>query len=228
MTTHSPVPAWHRRSTVQAIGLAVWMLAAALPTQAQQLYKITGPDGRVTFSDQPPPAAPATVAGKTGAAAPTAAPSLPFELQQLANKYPVTLYTAPSCGPCDTGRKLLLQRGIPHTEKTVVTNDDLTAFARLSQDGGLPLLTIGGQQIKGYAETEWSGYLDAAGYPKQSALPASYRQPAAAPLVPLKIAPLTAGSAGNAPSGSAVEAVPATPRQRPAPMPNNNPAGIKF
>jgi hypothetical protein len=46
----------------------------------------------------------------------------------------------------------------------------------------LPVLTIGSQQLKGYQSNDWQGYLDAAGYPKTSALPASYRNPASTPL----------------------------------------------
>lgn len=229
MTPLTFVPPWHQRPAVREVGLACWLAITALSAHAQQVFKITGPDGTVTFSDRPPPAAPATVAGSLGNTRASTAPALPFELQQVANKYPVTLYTTNSCGPCDAGRRLLVQRGVPHAEKTVVTNDDLAAFARLTKDGGLPLLTIGGQQIKGYAEAEWSGYLDAAGYPKQSTLPTSYRQAAATPLVPLKIAPAATGSSADAASG---ELPAVTPRKRPVPTtpaPNsNNPAGIKF
>lgn len=227
MTSQSTVPASCHSATARHLVLSLWLAGIALSAQGQQVFKITGSDGKVTFSDKPPPNAPATVAGSVGNTGASAAPALPFELQQVVSKYPVTLYTTTNCGPCESGRRLLLQRGVPHAEKTVVTNDDLAAFSRISKEGGLPLLTIGGQQIKGFADTEWSAYLDAAGYPKQSALPATYRPAAPAPLSPLKIAPASAAAA----TGAAEEPAPA-PRKRPTPPPstdrNTNPAGIRF
>ncbi|MFP5486644.1 MAG: NrdH-redoxin, partial [Gammaproteobacteria bacterium] len=87
-------------------------------------------------------------------------------------------------------------------------------------DGSLPLLTIGAQQIKGYSDAEWTQSLDAAGYPKQSLLPSSYRRPAPAPLVAVKPAPA-------APAATVDKAPPAPPPIPVAP-PVTNPAGIRF
>jgi len=107
--------------------VAAWGWSA----QAQPVYRVVGPDGKVTFSDKPPAdAKPAATVG--GTSRPTDnKPALPYELQQLAGKYPVTLYSTNGCGPCDSGRALLTKRGIPFVEKTVNTNEDMAAFARL-------------------------------------------------------------------------------------------------
>jgi hypothetical protein len=84
----------------------------------------------------------------------------------------------------------------------------------------LPSATIGGQQLKGYSDSEWSQYLDAAGYPKSSTLPAGYRNPAATPLVAKTIAPAPApAAAAPAPAPVVAPDTAATPA---------NPAGIKF
>jgi glutaredoxin len=107
-------------------------------------------------------------------------------LRQVTSKYPVTLYSAPECGPCATGRSLLTGRGIPFAERTVTTNDDIAALQRLAGESSLPFLTIGGQRIKGYSDQEWTQYLDAAGYPKTSMLPAGYKPTPASPLVSLQ------------------------------------------
>ncbi len=208
-------------------------LLAALPAVAQGVYRIVGPDGRVTFSDQPPPAAnarpaPGAGSGSTAPAAPAAAgAALPFELRQTASRYPVVLYTGENCAPCNTGRNLLNSRGIPYSEKTVNTSDDAEALRRLNGDATLPLLTIGGQKLRGYLETEWTQYLDAAGYPKQSALPPGYRRPAPAPLVAIKPVPGTPEAARGAPAGNAPAAAPA-PAETPVQPPADNPAGIRF
>lgn len=193
----------------------------ALPALAQGVYRIVGPDGRVTFSDQPPAEAPARPAGGAGSASAAAGGSqLPFELRQVATRYPVTLYTSTECAPCNSGRNLLNARGIPYTEKTISTSQDSEAFKRLNSDGSLPLLTIGSQQLKGYSDGEWSRYLDAAGYPKQSQLPAAYRRPAATALVTVNPAPAVAARP-SAPAQPAPAAIPVAP-------PVTNPAGIRF
>lgn len=209
----------------QSIGCALLACVLSPALQAQGVYRIVGPDGKVSFSDQPPPDAKnaTRVAGSGGATGETR-PNLPFELQQLVAKYPVTLYSAPNCAPCNSGRSVLVARGIPFTEKTVETNDDLTAFARINPDNALPLLMVGSQPVKGFSGTEWGRYLDAAGYPKTSALPPGYRQPAPQPLVPVKVAPVSPADAGATPPA-------APPARKPPPATTanpNNPAGIKF
>ena len=193
--------------------------------QAQQVYRIIGPDGKVTFSDQPPPAAStAKVSAANGRpAAGVAVASLPFELKQVASKYPVTLYSGDNCVPCGAGRSLLTSRGIPFTEKTVTTAEDVQALQRLSGDSSLPFMTIGSQQLKGFSDAEWTQFLNAAGYPTSSVLPTSYHAPAPTALVSLAAAPETAKPA----AGNANAAAPAARPVRPAAQPDN-PSGIRF
>ena len=199
---------------------AVLMLLAG-QAHAQTVYRVQGADGRVTFSDKPPVAAAsaAGVVAKTGAS-PEA--SLPYELRQVANKYPVTLFTANGCVPCASGRALLMARGVPFVEKTVTTPEDADSLKRLSGETSLPFMTLGGQQIKGFSDAEWTQYLNAAGYPATSALPASYRRAAPSPLVVIqKQVPVAA------PDGAATPGAPAIAPRAPV-DPNANPAGIKF
>jgi glutaredoxin len=196
-------------------------------SQAQQVYRIVGPDGKVTFSDQPPPAASngkvsATNASTSGG---TASAGLPFELRQVATKYPVTLYVSDNCGPCGAGRSMLTSRGIPFTEKTVTTHEDSQALQRLSGESSLPFLTIGSQQLKGFSDAEWTQFLNAAGYPLSSVLPASYRRPAPTPLVAVATTPAAAAPADGIAGTTAAKRATAP---APAAQPNQNPAGIKF
>ena len=196
--------------------------------QAQQVYRILAPDGKVTFSDQPPPAAGTAKvsAGKGNSTGGAASSVLPFELKQVASKYPVTLYSGDNCVPCGAGRSLLTSRGIPFTERTVTTAEDAQALQRLSGDSSLPFMTIGSQQLKGFSDTEWTQFLNAAGYPASSALPTSYRAPAPTALVNIAAAPETTKSAAGA--GSTGNAnTPAARSVRPAAQPDN-PSGIRF
>jgi glutaredoxin len=73
---------------------------------------------------------------------------LPFELRQVASKYPVTLYTAPQCAPCDAGRSMLTARGVPFTERTVSTQKMIAQFNKQMGDSSLPVLNVGGSGSK--------------------------------------------------------------------------------
>jgi len=221
-----------RRASFWAVTSLVLVLGlAGVSASAQGVYRIVGPDGRVTFSDQPPATAGARPVGSTGSTGSTAAPDsaaqLPFQLRQVVARYPVTLYTAKGCAPCNSGRNLLNARGIPYTEKLIDTPEDGEALKRLSGEASLPFLTIGGQQMKGYSDTEWTQFLDAAGYPKTSSLPTNYRRPAPTPLVAAR--PIAAPPVAGAPASNT--AAPTTPPQSaevPVVPPVNNPAGIRF
>jgi hypothetical protein len=108
---------------------------------------------------------------------------------------------------------------VPFTEKSVTTPDDSQALQRLSGESSLPFATIGGQQLKGFSDVEWTQFLNAAGYPASSVLPSSYRQAAATPLVAVSDAPST--TARVAPERAAA------PAAQPAPA-AASPSGIRF
>jgi len=225
VVTFSSQNAFTSTSTWGKRAASALLILAMAPALAQGVYRIVGPDGRVTFSDQPPAA---DVAPRTpSVAAPSTAGNaqLPFALRQVVTRYPVTLYTSADCAPCNSGRNMLNARGIPYTEKTISTNNDAEALKRLSGDASLPFLTIGSQQIKGYSDTEWTQFLNAAGYPAQSALPAGYRRPDPSPLVSAQAAAPAADRAAapsdNAEPPSPEPAVPAAP-------PVSSPPGIRF
>ena len=208
-----------RTASALLAGLVVGL--SALPVSAQTVYRIVGADGKVSFSDKPPiDPGKATTQGAKGSASEAASPALPFNLRQTVGKYPVVLYTSDNCAPCASGRALLTSRGVPFSEKTVKTAEDAEALQRMSGADSLPFVTIGSQQIKGFSDSEWTQFLTAAGYPKASALPASYRNPPATPMVTVQkpVAPAEVKEAPVAPK----------PQPLPAPDPSKNPAGIQF
>lgn len=198
------------------------LLSLALPGHAQ--FKVVGPDGRITYTDRPPPA-------EVGRAAPdrrdaagaeqAAAASLPFELRQVTARFPVTLYSSPDCAPCEAGRRMLQARGIPYVERRVVSEEDADAMNRLTGGRSVPSLTIGSQALRGYSDTDWHSYLDAAGYPRESRLPRGYQPPAATPLVAKQAETVAATS--NAQSTGSPEPVIVPP-----PPPPPSPTGIRF
>ena len=210
-------------SLLRILGTTAVLVWAGTSAYAQTVYRIVGADGKVTFSDKPPATADqgkvvGTGVGASGAAANT---GLPFELRQVAGKFPVTLYVSSKCAPCDSARAMLMGRGIPFSERTVNTAEDAESLQRISGDTSLPFATIGGQRLRGFTDTEWMQYLDAAGYPKTSVLPASYKNPAPTPLVAIQKPAEPAPKADPKPAATAV----------PAPASNktpDNPNGIIF
>lgn len=148
---------------------------------------------------------------------------LPYALAQAAQRYPVTLYTAKDCAPCDSARSFLNQRGIPFSEKTIGSNADLAALKDLAHTSNVPALTIGTQTLDGFSDATWSQYLDAAGYPKTSQLPQGWQNAAASPLAPAEPAGSKIGGGASAPSAPAASESPVVPKPS-----ADNPAGIRF
>jgi glutaredoxin len=198
-----------------ALGFA---FLCSMGSPAWALYKAVGPDGRVTYTDRAPTTQPARAVKAQGGS--TATDPLPYELQKLVERYPVVLYTGSNCTPCDTARQLLKSRGVPFTEKTVSTMEDIRQFRSLESTDQLPTVRIGQKQLSGLQQAEWTSYLDAAGYPVRSALPPSYQYPSSTPLTPPEA---KSGSASGAPNAAAAaSAIP------PPPPAGNAPAGIRF
>ncbi|MGC8806400.1 MAG: glutaredoxin family protein [Thiomonas sp.] len=212
-------PNRHAIALSAALGLG---LLTASPAWA--IYKIVAPDGSVTFSDVPP----STPQGKSvqslsagGALPENNFAGFPTALREAARKYPVTLYTTPQCDACDAAREFLQQRGIPFVEKTITSNADIKAYKTLS--GGsdrLPFIAIGDTRLPaGFSSSNWGTALDAAGYPKTSALPRSYVRPQPTELVPPPAAKKDAAANGTS--------SPAGPSVLPPPNPNA-PKGFQF
>lgn len=153
-------------------------------TPAWALYKVVGPDGKVTYTDRPPTADQGKVVAPAGGSEDSGAgnAALPYALRTAAAKFPVVLYTTANCEPCDRGRDLLRTRGIPFRERTAQTQADLDAWVRLVGSQQAPALSVGGQVLRGLQVDAWHNYLDAAGYPRESRLPANYSAPAPQPL----------------------------------------------
>lgn len=167
--------------------LAIHWLCSAGMAQAQ-VFKWTGPDGKVNYGDRP--AAPPPLAEKktiTGNVIDSG--DLPFELAEARKNAPITLYTGQKCKICDEGRNLLSLRGVPFLEKTVVTNADIASFGGTQVE--LPQLTVGSARLSGFDPVAWQMRLTAAGYPESNKLPKNYRNPA-----PVSAGPVVAPKTG--------------------------------
>jgi glutaredoxin len=158
-------------------------LAAACGAQAQtNVYRWVDKDGKVQFSDTPPPVDAKNVTQKRIAVGSDDDSQLPYGLQVAMKRNPITMYTATDCGSaCSRARDLLAKRGIPFAEKNAQTNAaDAEALKKLGSTE-VPFLLIGSSQIKGYEEDTWNAALDSAGYPRTRLPGAAVPAPAAAP-----------------------------------------------
>lgn len=191
------------------------LLLAMLVAPATAQYKVVGPDGRVTYTDRPPADAALRVTEvnrRSAVVEPAPKASLPADLQRIATRFPVTLFTAEKCPPCERGRALLQQRGVPYAERQIISNEDVAALERTMGDRLVPALTVGSQAVRGFSASDWASYLDAAGYPRESRLPAGWTPLTPSPLVPPAPVPepATPSKAAPAPAPSVARA-PARP-----------------
>lgn len=235
-------PVWPKLAGAVRAGRAAWaalgavsLLLATAP-QAQTLYRIVEPDGRITYTDRPAPGAVATPLGaaspaRQGASAPgTGAASSdmtswPAPLREAALRFPVTLYAAEGCTPCDQARRLLQRRGVPYTERRVHTEEDARRLEQLTGSRLVPAATVGRQVLSGFQEQEWGGWLDSAAYPRTPMLPPGWQAAGAMPLAPRPPAAASAAAALTTPSA----AEPAGRAPAPtAPVPGPGTAGIRF
>lgn len=149
--------------TLPACLLAV-VAAAAF---GQDAYRWVGKDGRVHYSDAPPPAEAQQVEQKRlDASVVGSGGKLSYEARQAARDFPVTLYLSPDCGnACETARAYLAKRGVPYAEKPVTTPEAAKAFRQATNSDTLPTLLVGAKVFKGFEASAWGDLLDAAGYP---------------------------------------------------------------
>ncbi|MGI4849294.1 MAG: DUF4124 domain-containing protein [Janthinobacterium lividum] len=208
-----------KRQSVLGAGLVSLVMLCCVGSAHAQLYKWIGVDGKVTYSDVPPPVTAKQVERKAiSNTGDTDTSDLPFDLASAVKASPVTLYTSPKCSPCQQARALLVTRGVPFTEKTVSSNDDIEKLRQVSGDAQLPFLQVGSGKQQGFASDAWTGMLTAAGYPETSMLPKTWRQPPATAAAPPKPAPAGTAADKQAQRGSDVAPAPA----------GNAPPGFRF
>ncbi|BBO21804.1 MAG: hypothetical protein HKUEN07_22210 [Rhodocyclaceae bacterium] len=158
------------------------MLALSFSAGAQTLYKWVGKDGKVHYSDQPPPKEIRKVEEPRLRAGTIDTGGLPFETQQASKNFPVTLFTSADCkSECDHARAFLHQRGVPFSESIVGTPEQAEAYKKRFASVGLllPALTVGSQKQQGFEAGAWNDMLDNAGYAR-TAIPGATSAPAPA------------------------------------------------
>ena len=168
------------------IGLPVCAFAQA-PLDAEKevrkfLYRWMDARAQINYGDHPPADARNLLRIDLRQMGDQAQSQLPYQVRRAASSYPVMLFTASKCPPCNSARDYLAKRGIPFAERTIETGDDSLELKRLTNAEGVPVVTVGTASLIGYDPEEWSITLDASGYPRTSQLTVSFRQEPARPL----------------------------------------------
>ncbi len=160
-----------------ALGLVALLLAAAA---SAQLYRWVDKDGKVHYTDTPPPSSAGKSAQLRAGGNVVDTSALPYATQQAAKNYPVTIYTAENCKePCADGRKLLQSRGVPFREVAITDEKSREELKKVSGGEEVPIMTAGKLVTKGFGADTWHAALDTAGYPRSGPPLAAQAQPGA-------------------------------------------------
>jgi len=155
-----------------ALGLA-FMLGCVSATALAQAYRWVDKDGRVHYSDTPPPPAVSRNVDKISPQSGPVSDAQPLgsALQQAVKVNPVKLYTFSGCSAACTDAKALLEkRGVPYTEISVDSPDKREELKRVSGGNNVPVLVVGNTVKQGFEAGMYNAALDAGGYPKSSQL----------------------------------------------------------
>jgi glutaredoxin len=163
------------RSSVVALWLVVAAIALAGSAEAA-LYRYVDANGRVVYSDHPPPPSAKDVQARDLPDNVIETDPVPLAAQQAAKDFPVTLYTF-DCDVCKQAQALLAKRGIPFETVIVTEEKGAERLKALTGKQAGPVLQVGSKQvIEGYNEDRWQAALDDAGYPRN--VPTARREPA--------------------------------------------------
>jgi len=148
---------------------AAALLLAIGADASGQTYKWIDKEGRVHYTQTPPPPGAKGAPMRDFRSAPTQAADLPYATRLASTNFPVKLYTWPDCGgPCDKARALMVRRAVPFREVSVVTQKEADELQALSGKNEVPTLAVGTQVHVGFQESAYNGMLDAAGYPSSA------------------------------------------------------------
>ena len=154
------------------------LLLSATCAWAQQ-YRWVDENGRVHYTDTPPPAS-AKSSQKKNLRANELGQQDSYELMQAVRTAPVTLYTFTECqAPCQMARDVLNKRGVPFREKQVASQQMLDELQKVSGGLTVPVMVVGSQVEKNASPDAFNQALDNAGYPRAGvAKPRNQQAPA--------------------------------------------------
>jgi glutaredoxin len=149
--------------------LIALLALAACAGGALAQYRWIDSQGRVQYTDTPPPPSAKGVQHKNFAPSASAAPKdeMSPALRAAVANFPIKLYTITNCDiGCDEARAYLGARGAPFTEVSVKTKEQLEELKTVSGGDFVPVLRVGRRVHSGFDATTYDSILDGAGYPR--------------------------------------------------------------
>jgi hypothetical protein len=162
--------------------LFVTLIAAMSTAIAANVYHWVDSDGKVHYTDTPPPPSAKKVEQKNLGGNYIESDDLPYASKLAAQKFPVTLYATDCGAPCSNARELLNKRGVPYAFRNPAQKDAADALKKLLGDSlEVPVLVVGNAApLRGFEAGAWNAALDAAGYPSSVPLRNPTKFPSAA------------------------------------------------
>ncbi len=152
--------------------MALCLAAASTQLAAAQLYQWKDAQGRMVYSDQPPPPSVKGAQQKSFKGS-FIEGGESYATKSAREKNPIVLYASACGAPCDQARTLLNERGVPYSSKDPQASPEAQAeLQKLTGRLSVPVLVVGTEKVDGFEANLWQTALDKAGYPK-SALPGS-------------------------------------------------------
>jgi glutaredoxin len=156
---------------MKPLGLLFAVLLGVAPGLAlaqSTMYRVVGADGRVTYTNEKPPAgAKATVVQprvSSYSGAPVVSGTAPASAAPAAARPEVKMYATDWCGYCRQARQYFAQHGIRYTEVDI----EKSAAGRAEYDRlgvrGVPVILVGAQRMVGFSAQSMGGLLKSAGY----------------------------------------------------------------
>jgi glutaredoxin len=144
--------------------LVAVLLVFALPVSAD-IYRWIDSQGKVHYSDNPPPdAAAKQIKVKTNSIEGTAIAYTADDAPLAQAKDRVRIFTAAWCGYCKRAKAYLSARGIPFEEIDVETTErGRSEFAQIG-GRGVPVIFVGTQRMDGFDAQALGAMLSAAHY----------------------------------------------------------------
>ena len=145
--------------------LVLALLLVPLLAHAGTLYKSVGPNGEVTYSDQPPAKGRVektfNLSNLPSTPLPESVVRYRDELEKsmkarLADAAPrdsaqPVLFSAKWCGYCRQAEAYLAEKKISYTRQDIDTPDGMRALVQTGSGRGVPVLLVKGQKVQGFS-----------------------------------------------------------------------------
>ena len=143
--------------------IALCALLASIPVSAQQIHRWVDADGRVQYSDKPPPGvASKPVEARINSYGGT--PVVSGTSSPVASRPEIKMFATDWCPYCRRAQSFFARQGISYTHIDVEKSDAGHAEYRSLGGRGVPLIMVGTQRMNGFSEERLAQMLKAAGY----------------------------------------------------------------